>query len=87
MPEDPIPAASANDSPTNRANVMQVTEGAFGLGLNCCEQSNKLKVEAVMRLAVIALVAFAVLSAHAASGAGCPEGYEPCGTKSCCPKR
>jgi hypothetical protein len=40
-----------------------------------------------MRLAVIALVAFAVLASNAALGSGCPEGYVPCGTKSCCPKR
>jgi hypothetical protein len=44
-------------------------------------------MEAVMRLAIIALVAFAVLIAHTAPGAACPAGYVPCGTKSCCPAR
>jgi len=44
-------------------------------------------MEAVMRLAILALVALAVLVAHAAPGFACPEGYVPCGTKSCCPAR
>jgi hypothetical protein len=61
--------------------------GRASLGLRFLQQSNRPKVEDVMRLAVIALVAFAVLVAHTAPGFACPDGYVPCGTKSCCPKR
>jgi hypothetical protein len=39
-----------------------------------------------MRLALIAIAAFATLFATAGLGSACPEGYAPCGSHYCCPR-